>query len=261
MIDTHAHLDSKEFDSDLELVLDRCRQKNVVLVVSCGTDLDSSKKNLILAEKYEALWASVGIHPHEAYRVDENTADALKAMALHEKCVAIGETGLDYYYNFSLPESQCKSLKLQIRLARELRLPLILHCRNAEEDLLNILSQEHAEEVGGVIHSFAGRFESAKKFLALGFYLGVSGIFTFKNAGNLAENFSKLPLEKLLLETDSPYLAPVPHRGKRNEPAFVTASAAKLAELKNITFEEVEEKTTQNALRLFSKINLKSLRD
>lgn len=251
MIDSHCHLDGKEFEEDLDAVLKRCAEQNVTRVISCGTDVSSSEKNAALAEKYPMIYAAAGIHPHEAYRIEEDTLPRLKALAGKEKVVAIGETGLDYFYNFSLPEVQRKALRLHIRLAREVKLPLIVHCRNAEEDLIEILKEENAAEAGGVIHCFTGSRETALACLELGFYLGVSGIATFKTAVGLADIFAGLPSERLLVETDSPYLAPVPHRGKRNEPSFVVHTAAKLAELKKIAVEEIEAFTTKNAETLF----------
>ncbi len=251
MIDSHAHLDSKDFDQDLNQTIERCQEKNIRLVISCGTDVNSSKKNLDLAEQHSIIYAAVGIHPHETYQIENATLAIISGFLNKKKVVAVGETGLDYYYNFSLPDVQRQSFKHHIRLARESGFPLIIHCRNAEEDLVKILKQEKASEVGGVIHCFAGRKETASACLDLGFYLGVSGMITFKNTKDLTSLFSELPLDRLLVETDSPYLAPHPHRGKRNEPSYVVHTASRLAELKNVTLEEIENQTTENAKKLF----------
>ncbi len=257
MIDSHAHLDSKEFDQDLNQILERCQEKNVRFVISCGTDLSSSQKNLDLSKQNPMIFAAIGVHPHETYLMDENTIEKLKELSKEMRVIAIGETGLDYYYNFSLPEVQRKAFRVHIRLARERGLPLVIHCRNSEEDLIKILKEEKASEVGGVIHCFSGRKETALACLEFGFYLGVSGMITFKNTKDLSALFSELPMERLLVETDSPYLAPHPYRGKRNEPSYVVHTALKLAELKNLTLEKVENQTTENVENLFqlNKVN------
>lgn len=251
LIDSHAHLEGPEFDADREAVLGRCKENDIVAVVTCGTTLSSSGKNVELAKRHSFLFAAIGIHPHESYQIEAVTMEKLKRLGEREKVAAIGETGLDFHYNFSLPEVQKKAFRLHIRLARELQLPLIVHCRAAEEEMVDILAEEKASEVGGVIHCFAGSRETANRCLELGFYLGVSGIITFKTGKELAELFSHLPLERLLVETDSPYLAPAPFRGKRNEPAFVAYTAAKLAEVRSMTVAEIHRITTENAQRLF----------
>jgi len=252
LIDSHAHLDGPEFDDDRNVVIHRAQMNGLEAVLSCGTTLSSSQKNVALAAQTPSVYAAIGIHPHETYQIEADTMTKLKALAKEKKVVAVGETGLDYFYNFSLPEVQQKSFALHVRLARELGLPLSIHCRNAEADLIRILKAERANEVGGVIHCFTGSVEASQDYLELGFYLGVSGIITFKTAETLTEVISNLPLSKLLVETDSPYLAPTPHRGKRNEPSFVTQTAKKLAELKSVPIEEVSRITTQNAKTLFS---------
>lgn len=251
LIDSHAHLDAAEFDTDREAVIERCKENQIVGVITCGTTLSSSEKNAELAKNYSFLFAAVGIHPHESYQMEAKTMERLKQLGQHEKVLAVGETGLDFHYNFSLPEVQKKSFRLHIRLARELQRPLIVHCRAAEEELVNILVEEKASEAGGVIHCFAGSRETANRCLDLGFYLGVSGIITFKTGKELAELFSQAPLERLLVETDAPYLAPAPFRGKRNEPAFVAHTAAKLAEIRALTVNEIHRITTENTQRLF----------
>ena len=252
LIDSHAHLDGAEFEDDRNQVIHRAEANGLKAILSCGTTLPSSQKNVELAQEIPIVYAAIGIHPHETYQIEADTMTKLKALAKQKKVVAVGETGLDYFYNFSLPEVQQKSLALHVRLARELGLPLSIHCRNAEADLIRILKAERASEVGGVIHCFTGSVDASQEYLELGFFMGVSGIITFKTANALTEVIANLPLSKLLVETDSPYLAPTPHRGKRNEPAFVARTAEKLAELKSITLEEVSETTTKNAKHLFS---------
>lgn len=252
LIDSHAHLDSKEFETDREDVIKRSEANRLNAIISCGTTLASSEENVTLAQQHSIVFAAVGIHPHESYQIEETTLPSLKRLATqHKKIVAIGETGLDYHYNFSLPEVQRKAFRLHVQLARELRLPLIIHCRNAEDDIKKILWEEKAQEAGGVIHSFTGDRAMARACTDMGFYLGVSGIATFKSAGALASMFAEVPLECLLLETDSPYLAPVPMRGKRNEPSFVAHTAAKLAELKGVSVDVIHAATTQNSEKLF----------
>lgn len=251
LFDSHAHLDGSEFDGDRNEVIHRAKANHLEGILSCGTTLASSLRNVELAEEIPMVYAAVGIHPHETYQIEADTMPKLRELAKRKKVKAIGETGLDYHYNFSIPEVQQKSLAMHVRLAREVGLPLSIHCRNAEADLIRILKEERAHEAGGVIHCFTGSAEAAEAYLELGFFLGVSGIITFKSPGALTEIISTISISKLLVETDSPYLAPTPHRGKRNEPSFVVQTAKKLAELKGVSFEDVSDATTANARTLF----------
>lgn len=250
MIDSHAHVDFPQFDRDRPSVLERARQAGVVALVNPGADLDSSRRALALAERHDWVWAAVGIHPHSAGEW-QGAAAALKELARSLKVVAIGETGLDYYRQLSPPDVQKEALVGHIRLAREMGLPLILHCREAYADLFPLLEQERADEVGGVMHCFGGDGEAAARALDLGFYLGVAGSVTFPNARTLRDVLRRVPSERLLVETDCPYLAPVPWRGKRNEPAYLVKVIEALAGARGWAIPETAAITAENARQLF----------
>lgn len=256
IIDSHCHLDASEFETDLSEVLDRAREAGVSAVIIPGTDLPSSARavSLCAPEASPQRYATVGVHPHAARSLVEDLETGLatlEELAQNKGVVAIGETGLDYYYDFSPPEAQRDSLRHHVRLAHRLKLPLVLHCRDAEADLLEILEVEEAQRVGGVVHCFTGTPPTAQRLLELGFHLGFTGIVTFKNAQALRDLVATLPLERVLLETDSPYLAPIPHRGKRNEPAFVPQVAATLGPVLGLEPAALARQTNTNARRLF----------
>jgi TatD DNase family protein len=253
VIDSHAHLEMEAFDADRDAVLARAREAGVERVLSLGLydEARSYEKAFALVAARAELLTSIGCHPHEARIFPEDGERRLRELAQREKLVAIGEIGLDYHYNHSPPETQRAVFRRQIRLARELSLPLIVHQREAEKDLLAILDEERAAEVGGVLHSFTADLATARAAIEGGFFISFSGILTFKNAEPLRQVARQLPLERLLVETDCPYLAPVPHRGKRNEPALVREVAAELARLKGVSIEEVERATSANFERLF----------
>jgi len=251
IIDSHCHLEGEEYASDLDDVINRAKANNLHAVLSCGTTPNSNPKNVELADQVPMVFAAVGVHPHETYQMEGDTLSEIRKLGARKKVMAIGETGLDYHYNFSLPEVQRKGFVMQVRLARELGRPLVVHCRNAEEDVVNILKTEKASEVAGVLHCFTGSLETAKRCIDMGFYVGVSGVITFKNSDAVQKVISEISLDRLLVETDAPYLAPTPHRGKRNEPSFVLLTAKKLAELKSVPVEEVYAATTANAAKLF----------
>jgi TatD DNase family protein len=220
--------------------------------VTIGCDLSTSERAVSLAQQYPFISSSIGVHPHEVKDITPATYDRLRTLAKQPKVVAYGEIGLDYYYNYSPPPIQRQRFREQIALARELRLPIIVHTREAKEDTLSILREEKADELGGVFHCFTGDAEMAKAALDLGFFLSFSGIVTFPKAVELQKVVQDTPLDRMLIETDSPYLAPHPHRGKRNEPAYVQHVARKIAELKpSLTTEEVADVTCENAKRLF----------
>jgi TatD DNase family protein len=255
LIDTHTHLDDTRYDADREATIERARQAGVGAFVTIGCDLATSRSAVTLADRHPDIYASIGVHPHEVKHIGDGWYDELRRLAQHEKVVAYGEIGLDYHYNHSAPKEQRERFREQLQLARELRLPVIIHTREAQEDTINILKEEKASEVGGVFHCFSGDTWLAQDALDLGFYLSFSGILTFNNATTLREIAKQTPLDRVLIETDCPYLTPVPHRGKRNEPAFVSHVAKQLADIhSDLSLAQIEQATTNNAQRLFSKI-------
>jgi len=251
LFDTHAHLDDDKFDKDRDEVIIRCKQEGVDLILNAGSSVETSVKSIALAEKYELIYAAVGVHPHDAAHMDEETAGVLAALTENKKVRAIGEIGLDYHYDFSPRDVQKRRFVEQIDLARQLKLPVIIHDREAHGDVMDIFKKNRIKEVGGVLHSFSGSAEMALECIKLGMYISISGPITFKNARRTVEAVRKVPLERLLIETDSPYLTPVPHRGKRNYPGYVKFVAEKIAEIKGLTFEEVAQKTRLNGKLLF----------
>lgn len=251
LIDTHCHLDAPRFDEDRADVMERARAAGVRRMVTIGCDEESSRRALGLAATHDDVWATVGVHPHEAAAAPEGFDETLEALSRHERCVAIGECGLDYYYDHSPRERQREVFARQVALARRMRKPLVIHVRDAWSDTLDVLHAEGARDAGGVIHCFSGSLEDAERSLELGFYLSIPGIVTFKSPGDLPEVVKRVPLDRLLVETDSPYLAPVPYRGKRNEPAYVLEVARKVAELREMPLEELIEATGKNARALF----------
>ena len=254
LIDSHCHLDFKDFDEDRDAVLSRAKAAGVDMMVTISTKITEAEKIIKLAESDDALVCSVGIHPHEAGSEPETSAEALIDWARHDKVVGIGETGLDYFYEHSPRDAQQRNFRAHIEACRISRLPLIVHARDADEDTADILEDEMGKgDYPGLIHCFTAGPELARRALDIGFYISISGIATFKSAGDLRETIKSMPLERLLVETDSPYLAPVPHRGKRNEPSFVADTAAMLAELKGVSVKELAQATTDNFFNLFTK--------
>lgn len=255
LTDTHAHLNFPDFEEDLTAVLERAAEQGVERIVCIGTDLPSSQKALALAEAQAGLYATVGIHPHEARTADEAALSQLRQWARHPKVVAIGEIGLDFYRNLSPPEVQVRAFRAQIALARERDLPLVIHDREAHEAVMRVLEEEEAWKLGGVLHCFSGDEDLARKAIERGFYIGFDGPLTFPNARSLQALAAALPLQACLLETDCPYLTPHPQRvqspRQRNEPAYVRAVAEKMAELRGLSLAEVAAATSANAERLF----------
>jgi TatD DNase family protein len=255
LIDTHSHLDDARYDGDRESVIARAREAGVEILVTIGCDLASSRKAVALADRYPFVYASVGVHPHEVKQIADEWYDELRRLAQRPKVVAYGEIGLDYHYNHSPPKLQRERFREQICLARDLHLPIVVHTREAQEDTIAILREEHAGDIGGVFHCFSGDAWLAKDALDLGFYLSFSGVLTFQNATMLRDILRTVPMDRLLIETDCPYLAPVPHRGQRNEPAFVKLVAEKIAQIKGadrpMPLEEIGRVTSDNARRLF----------
>ena len=254
LVDSHCHLDFPDFADDRDGVLARAKAAGVELMVTISTKITEAEKIISLADAHDELVCSVGIHPHEAGREPETSAAQLVDLAQHEKVVGIGDTGLDYFYERSPREAQQKNFRAHIEAARQSRLPLIVHARDADEDTAAILENEMGKgDYPGLIHCFTAGPELARRALDIGFYISISGIATFKNATDLRDTIKDIPLERLLVETDAPFLAPVPNRGKRNEPAFVADTAAALAELKGVSTEELARITTDNFYSLFSK--------
>jgi TatD DNase family protein len=251
LIDTHCHIQDREFAGDLEAVLGRAREAGVAYALVVGSDLASSQRAFNLAQRFPQLFAAVGVHPHDSKDADSATFDRIRELVSQDRVVAMGEMGLDYHYDFSPRKNQQRVFRYQIGLARECGLPVIIHDREAHGDTLAILQEERAEEVGGVLHCFSGSWEMAQECLKMGFYISVAGPVTFANAKRLVRVVENLPLDRLLVETDSPYLTPVPHRGKRNEPAYVRLVAEAVARIKGLPVAAVEEQTTANAIKLF----------
>ena len=254
LIDSHCHLDFPELANDEAGVLARARTAGVAGMLTIGTRLDQFDRVRAIAERHDHVWCSVGVHPHEAKEEGQRTPDRLIEATYHPKVVGIGETGLDFYYDHSPRDEQAESFRTHIAAARERGLPLSVHTRDADRETADILEEEHAKGAfSGLIHCFSSGSEVARRALALGLYISISGIVTFKAAESLRTIVRDLPLDRLLVETDAPYLAPVPKRGKTNEPAFVAHTAAKVAELKGVSIAELEAATTENFFRLFTK--------
>lgn len=249
-VDSHCHLDFPELSARLDEVLEHMRSAAVTHALCISVTLEDFPKVRGLAEQHPQLFASVGVHPDNT-DCEEPTLERLCALAAHPRVVAVGETGLDYYRLTGDLEWQRERFRTHIRAARHCRKPLVIHTRAAAEDTLRIMAEEGAGEPGGVMHCFTESRDVARRALDLGFYISLSGIVTFKNAAELREVARMVPLDRLLIETDSPYLAPVPHRGKTNEPAYVRHVAQMLSELKNISLEEVGEHTSRNFFSLF----------
>lgn len=250
LVDSHCHLDFPELAGRIDQLLDSMRKEKVGAALCIGVSLEGLPGVLSLAEEHANLYASVGVHP-EHRDCAEPDVDTLIRHADHERVVGIGETGLDYYWHKDRPEWQRERFRVHIRAAREIRKPLIVHTRDSAEDVLRILREEKADEVGGVMHCFTETLAVAEQALALGFHISISGIVTFKNAIQIKEVARCIPLERLMVETDSPYLAPVPYRGKINEPAYVRHVANEIAALRGLAVSEVEQATTENFCRLF----------
>ena len=249
LIDTHAHLEGVDSISE---VIDRASKNGVETVVAVSSDLNSSKRTIEISNSFPTVYSAVGIHPHEASSFDESVLAELTNLVSEKRVKAIGETGLDYHYLHSNRESQIISFRNHVGLAIQFEVPVIIHIREAFEDVLNILGTPGFADARGVIHCFTGDYETAKRFMDLGFFISFSGIVTFKNAEKVQDAAKRIPLDRMLIETDSPYLAPVPFRGKRNEPAYVKHVAEKIAELRGTSFQKIAEITTINAKELFN---------
>ncbi len=251
IVDSHAHYDDEQFDNDRAEVLQRIRQQGVVRVVNPASNLASARRCIQLADEYDFIYTAVGVHPHDASEFSEETLATLRGLAGHKKVVAIGEVGLDYHYDFSPRAVQKECLAAHVALALELKLPLILHDRESHQDILDILRVEKAHAAGGVFHCFTGSVEMAKEVLDMGFYIALGGAVTFKNARKPVEVAAYVPADRLLVETDSPYMAPVPYRGKRNDSGYLKEIINTLAAIRKTEPDQLALTTAENANRLF----------
>ena len=250
LIDTHAHIYYEDYSERIDNVVQSARDNGVEKIISVGVDLQSSEECIKLAEKYDSVYATCGIHPHEADKAQRRYLYELEQFYEHPKVVAVGEIGLDYHYDFSERKTQRKIYHEQLEMANSLHLPAVVHCRESDDDILRGIQE--SDQKSGVIHCFASNLDFAEKILKTGFYLSFTGLITFVK--EIEEVVREVPLNKMMVETDSPYLSPKPHRGKKNEPAFVVHVAEKIAELKEISLDEVAEITTETAYSLFKKL-------
>ncbi|MCM1251305.1 MAG: TatD family hydrolase [Clostridium sp.] len=251
IFESHAHYDDEAFDNDRDTLLSSLPENGIDTVINVGASLDSCKTTLALMEKYDFVYGAMGVHPSETGELDEENFQWLKEQCMHDKVVAVGEIGLDYHWKEPEAAVQKKWFERQLALAEEVKLPVIIHSREAAKDTLDIMKGMHAEHIGGVIHCFSYTKEIAAEYLRMGYYFGIGGVVTFENAKKLKEAVSYIPLEKILLETDSPYLAPVPNRGKRNCSLNIPYIAQTIASLKGVSYEKVLAMTHENAETLF----------
>ncbi|ANE46004.1 hydrolase TatD [Paenibacillus swuensis] len=252
LFDTHTHLDAKAFDEDREEVIERARANGVSKIINVGFNRETIPTTMKLAESYDFIYAAVGWHPQDAVTMKAEDLDWIEELCNHPKVVAIGEIGLDYYWDTSPKDVQQRVFREQIRLARKVNKPIVIHNRDAHQDVVQILREEKAEEVGGVMHCYSGSWEIAQACLDMNFYISFGGPVTFKNAKQPKEVLARVPLDRLLIETDAPYLTPHPHRGKRNETGYVTLVAEAASQIKEISMDEIARITMENACKLFS---------
>lgn len=253
IFETHAHYDDERFEGDRETLLSSLFSGNIEAVINVGASVATTKSTLKLAERYPNMYAAVGVHPSDIGDLNEETYVWLKEQTCHPKTVAVGEIGLDYYWDKDSGVQECQRMwfRRQLNLAAECKLPVVIHSRDAAEDTLQIMREAAAQGIPGVIHCYSYSPEMAKEFVRLGYYIGVGGVVTFKNAKKLKDTVREIPPERILLETDCPYMAPEPHRGERNNSGYLTYVAEKIAELKGLSVREVEEITRRNAKTLF----------
>ncbi|WMT29066.1 TatD family hydrolase [Bacillus aerius] len=251
LFDTHAHLNAEQYNEDLEQVIERAKSEKVEKIVVVGFDRPTITRAMELIEAYDFMYAAIGWHPVDAIDMTDEDLAWIKELSQHEKVVAIGEMGLDYYWDKSPKDVQQAVFRRQIALAKEVNLPIIIHNRDATEDVVTILKEEGAAEVGGIMHCFTGSLEIAKACMEMNFYISFGGPVTFKNATKPKEVVKDIPSDRLLIETDCPYLTPAPFRGKRNEPSYVKYIAEQIAELREMSFEELAALTTENAKKVF----------
>ena len=257
IFETHAHYDDEQFESGREALIASLPDCGIKRVVNVGASIASTKSSIELAKKYDFVYAAVGVHPSEISELNEENFAWLRQLTTLNKVVAVGEIGLDYYWDKeeSVQERQRYWFKRQMELAREANLPIIVHSRDAAEDTLRVMKETHAEEIPGVIHCYSYSPEMAKEFIKMGYYIGVGGVVTFKNAKKLKETVQQIPLERILLETDCPYMAPEPYRGRRNDSRYIPYIVETIANLKETSIEEVEHITWENAHNLYQKVS------
>lgn len=256
IFDTHAHYDDEAFDEDREQLLADLPKQGIGRVVNIGASIASCKRTLELMEKYDYIYGALGVHPCDTENLTEADMDWLKEKCSHEKCLAVGEIGLDYYWDEPDREIQKKWFVRQLQLAREVQLPVIIHSRDAAKETIDIMTAERAGEIGGVVHCYSYTKESARTFLDMGFYFGIGGVITFKNAKKLKEAVEYIPMDRIVLETDCPYLSPEPNRGKRNSSLNLAYVAEAIAGLKGISEEEVRRITWENGCRMYRRMDL-----
>ena len=257
IIDSHAHLDYPQFEAQLDDVIGRAASLGVREMITIGVKLSTAERPRKLAEKYDNIWFSAGIHPHEAgNEADASNYEAIRDAVDHPRCVAVGEAGLDYFYDHAPRQAQEDSFRTQIAVARDTGLPIIVHARDADDDMIDILTDEmHKGAFTGVLHCFSSGAALAQAALEIGFYISFSGIITFNKSETLREIAKSVPLSRILVETDSPYLAPTPYRGKTNEPGYTRYVCEKVAEIKQVELSEMARQTRQNTYELFTKMN------
>lgn len=254
IIDTHAHYDDKAFEEDREQLLESMVGEGIGRIVNIGSSLSACKRTIQLMEQYDFVYGALGIHPTDSGELTESDIEWIKDNCALDKCVAVGEIGLDYYWDEPDRAIQKKWFVRQMELAREVKLPVVIHSRDAAQDTVEIMKAEKAQDIGGVVHCYSYSRELAKTFLDMGFYFGIGGVVTFGNGRKLKEVVEYLPMDRIVLETDSPYLAPVPFRGKRNDSRKLTYVVEQIANIKGISLEEVQQTTTQNAHNLYPKL-------
>ena len=251
IFESHAHYEDERFNEDRKELLDSFSSNGIGHVVNVSSSLETIDKTMELMKEYDFIYGTVGVHPEECAPLQESDMEHFKELCKEPKVVAIGEIGLDYYWNEPEPEIQKKWFIRQLQLAKEVKLPVIIHSRDAAKDTMDIMKQCHAEEIGGVVHCFSYSAEMAKEFIKMGFYIGVGGVVTFKNGKKLKEVVEQIPLERILLETDCPYMSPVPHRGERNSSLNIKYIAEEIARIKNVSYETVVSVTEENAKRMY----------
>ena len=262
LVDSHCHLSYDDFAEDFDEMIERAKENGVTTMLNAGNNIGEIEEQLALSEKYPFIYTAVGVHPHNASEYEDIKVQDFIKWTTHKKIVAIGECGLDYYYDYSPKDVQIKVFREQIKAAQETGLPLIIHTRDADDDTISILSEMYKDKpFSGEIHCFSSSKELADFALSIGFYISASGMITFNKSGDLRDIFAEIPLERILVETDSPFLAPVPQRGKRNEPAFVLHTAEKLAQLRGISLDKLAEITSNNFFKLFRKASDKGRYD
>ena len=251
LFDSHAHLDGERFDKDRDLVINRAKANGIAYIMNPGADFESSVRAVELAQQYDMIYAAVGIHPHDASSLDDSLLMMIEALSKKPKVQAIGEIGLDFHYDYSPRDVQRKWFIEQLRLAKRLKMPVIIHDREANQETFDTLRKEQAFETGVLMHCYSGSGELAKEYVKLGGYISIAGPVTYKNSRKLIEVIQTVPLERLMIETDSPYLTPEPFRGKRNESLYVKYVCEKIAQIKGLSIEEVAAATTHNAKTYF----------